>query len=1081
MPTLQIRLFGDFQLLYNGELITTLNQARLQSLLAYLVLHRDAPQSRQRLAFLFWPDTSEAQARANLRRALYDLRQILPNLEDFLRIDSQALQWRPDVPFEVDVAVFEHLLVQAMQTNQSSAGQAALEQAVTRYTGDLLPACYEDWVLHERERLRQRYLNALEQLVHLLEDKREYQAAIAHAQRLLQADPLQESSYRTLMRLHVQIGDRARALRVYHTCVTILQQELGVSPGPETEAAHQHLLHLEALPTTEPAPAQKGELPLVGRGREWAALQSAWRMAVRGQPSFVLVAGEAGIGKTRLAEELLQWADRQGYITAKTRSYAAEGQLAYAPITDWLRTEGIRMQVAQMERIWLGEVARRLPELLIERPDLSPPQPLADSWQRQRFREALARALVGSKQLLLLVIDDLQWCDQETLEWLHYLLRFATQARLLIVGTVRLEEVEEGHALLSLTRNLRQEGKLLEIELGRLDAPETAALAAQVAGHELDDDQSAALYAETEGYPLFVVEMMRARQAGEQVIEATGTPAAGAPPKVQAVIQSRLAQLSPPSRALASLAAIVGRAFTVEVLAQARPEGTRGDEDALVGALDELWQRRIIREQGEHAYDFSHDKIREAAQAALSPARRRLLHRRVAQALEQVHTANLDAVSGQIAGHYDLAGLAENAVLFYQRAATVAQQVYAHAEATHHLNKGLALLRQLPVTPEHLRQELRLQFALGISLTVERDMSEPEVREAYVRAQQLAAQVGDDQDRLVAAAGLHISELTGGQMPAAYELAVQGLSLAERIGDPSGLVEAQGRMGTVLLLLGQWRASRGHLEQALAQPEYRWDSASLLLWPHHQGVIVRRNLAFVLWHLGYPDQAQEQINQALAVAQEIAHPYTLVKALSPSAWLYFHRREPAFAQAQGEKAMALARQQGFRDWRAEGIVYAGWALVQQGQVETGLAHIREGLATNPEHTIYLSILAEVYGQAGQPAQGLPLLAQVLDDIAVTGGRFLEAELHRLKGELLWMQDADEQAVETQLLQALAIARQQEAKSLELRAAMSLGRLWQRQEKRRQARDLLAEVYGWFSEGFDTPDLQQASALLEALS
>ncbi len=500
MPTLQIRLLGDFQLLYDGNLITNLHQARLQSLLAYLVLHRDAPQARQRLAFLFWPDSSEAQARANLRRALYDLRVVLPTLEDFVRIDSQSLQWRPDAPFELDVAVFEDLLAQSMQTRQSAAIQDTLEQVVTRYSGDLLPASYDEWVLHERERLRQRYLHALEQLVHLLEDRREYQVAIAHAQRLLQADALQESTYRTLMRLHVQTGDRALALRVYHTCATLLQQELGVSPSPETQAAYQDLLHLDALPIaqTVPAPAS-GELPLVGRQREWEVLQSAWRMAVRGQPSFVLIAGEAGIGKTRLAEELLQWANRQGVATAKTRSYAAEGQFAYAPVTEWLRTGAIRPQVAQMERIWLVEVARLLPELLVERPDLSPPQPLTDSWQRQRFREALARALVAGKQPLLLVIDDLQWCDPETLEWLHYLLRFAKPARLLIVGTVRPEEVASDHPLLTLTRNLHQEGKLLEIELGRLDAAETAALAAQVAGHELDGDLSAALYAETEG------------------------------------------------------------------------------------------------------------------------------------------------------------------------------------------------------------------------------------------------------------------------------------------------------------------------------------------------------------------------------------------------------------------------------------------------------------------------------------------------------------------------------------------------------------------------------------------------------
>ena len=274
-----------------------------------------------------------------------------------------------------------------------------------------------------------------------------------------------------------------------------------------------------------------------------------------------------------------------------------------------------------------------------------------------------------------------------------------------------------------------------------------------------------------------------------------------------------------------------------------------------------MWQRRIVREQGADAYDFSHDRIREAAYSDVSLVRRRLLHRRVAQALEHVHAADLDAVSGQIAMHYESAGLLEKAVVYYQRAAEVAQQVYAHGEAIHHLNKELVLLHQLPVTPEHLRQKLRLQFALGVSLTAVHGISAPEVNDAYVQAQALAAQVGDDSGRLWRWPGSVSARVARGQIQAAYELAEQVSALAERVGDPSGLVEARGRIGTALCLLGQWRASRGYLEQALAYTEYRWDSASLLLWPHHQGVTVRRCLAFVLWHLGYPDQALELMGE----------------------------------------------------------------------------------------------------------------------------------------------------------------------------------------------------------------------------
>lgn len=1080
-PTLQLHLLGHFHLLINGVPVP-IHQARLHALLAYLFLHRNTPQARQHMAFVFWPDSTEAQARANLRKALYELRQVFPTLDHFVQVESQYLRWQAGTTVDVDVTNFEGLLAQA---GEPPTLPAALEQAIALYTGDLLPACYDDWLLRERERLRQRYLIALEQLVYLLEDRHDYIAATSRAQQLLQADPLHESTYRTLMRLHLQNGDRARALRVYHACTTALQQELGVEAGPETQAAYQRLLNMEVVSASQSAPvapASKGELPLVGRQREWEALQNVRHTALQGEAHFVLIAGEAGIGKTRLAEEVRQWAEQQGHVTAKTRSYAAEGEVAYAPIAEWLRAEGMRARLMRLERVWLSEVARLLPELLIERTDLAMPQPLTDGWQRQHFREALAQPFIAGDQPVLLVLDDLQWCDRETLEWLYYLLRFAKQARLLVVGTVRPEEIGTDHPLLTLLMNLRQDGNLLELELGPLDAAETAALAAQVAGHELDAKQSASIYVETEGYPLFIVEMMRARETVAKAAMPVQPPAAALPPKVQAMIGARLLQLTSSARELAELAAVVGRAFTVEMLAHA---GAR-DEDALVRALDELWQRRIIREQGANAYDFSHDRIREAAYAGISPARRRLLHRQVAQALEQLRD-DLDAVSGQIAAHYESTGLPEKAILFYQRAGEVAQRVYAHADAASNLTKGLALLEHLPGTLEHLRQELRLQLSLGVSWSALLGTSATNVRVVYVRARELALQVGDDAEYIAALAGLFGSYSSQGQIRISYEVAKQCLTVAQHLGDPSGLVEAYGRLGVALLHLGQWRASRDNFEQILAQQEYRWEPASSMRWVQHQIITILSHLAAVLWYLGYPDQSEKKAKENMALAQALAHPYSLAMHLSWSSWLHCFRREPQLAQEQAEWGIILSQQQGFRYVLGQCIVVEGWALAQQGQIEAGIARMHEGLAVrlavdgNTHRPGFLAMLAETYGNVAQPEQGLHLLDEALDQVESTGECMLEAELHRLKGELLRMQGADEQDVEACILQAITVARQQEAKSLELRAAMSLSRLWQQQGKCQQAHDLLDEVYSWFSEGFDTLDLKEARSLLESLA
>jgi predicted ATPase len=349
----------------------------------------------------------------------------------------------------------------------------------------------------------------------------------------------------------------------------------------------------------------------------------------------------------------------------------------------------LRRRLARIEPIWLTEVARLVPDVLTERPNLPRPGPLTEHWQRRRLFEALARAILAGDRPLLLLIDDLQWCDRDAREWLHFLLRYETRARLLVVGTVRAEEA--GADLAALLDDVRRSDQLTEIALEPLGLADAAVLAGHMAGQPLSASAAADLYAETEGNPLFVVESVRAglvREVGGH----GGTDEIAAPtrlpPGVQAVISHRLNQITPAARELLRLAAVIGRSFTFGVLARA----AENDEDTLVRGLDELWQRRIVREQGADAYDFSHDKLRAVAYGGLSAARRRVLHRRVAEALEAEHTANLDIVSGQIAAHYEHAGQVERALAYYQRAASVAQQVYANAEAIDSLRRALALL-----------------------------------------------------------------------------------------------------------------------------------------------------------------------------------------------------------------------------------------------------------------------------------------------------------------------------------------------------------------------------------------------------
>ena len=708
--TLRVHLLGSFRLLHRDEAVTGFDQARLQELLAYLLLHRNVPVPRQQLAFLFWPDSVEEQARTNFRNLWHRLRRALPDADHLLLTDDLSVQWRGDDACWLDVAAFEKGLQRARADLAPDEQIASLEEAVAVYGGELLPGCYSEWLLAERDRLAQAYGAALEQLAALNEERRDYRQAIGHAQALLRHDPLHEPVYAQLMRLHALNDDRAAALHTYHTCVTILRRELDVEPSRPTREIYERLLNVKSQPAA--LPQFESAAPLVGREAEWALLQKTWREATGGA-RLVLISGEAGIGKTRLAEALVEWVGRQGIPALTARCYATEGELAYEPVVAWLRGHP-RPPLADP---WLRELARLLPEILIERPDLPPPGPLTEAWQRLRLFEALAHALLTGHSALLLVLDDLQWCDRDTLDWLHYLLhaREAVGARmqLLVVATVRPEE-ESKTALDSWMAGLSRAGNLTEIELGPLSQDATLTLADRIAGRPLDRALGPLLYQGTEGHPLFIVEMVRAgfgqarSTTANHAAAMTATPAA-LPTKVRQVLEARLVQLSPAARSTVELAAVIGRAFTFSVLAAASDLS----EDVLVRCLDECWRKRIVREQEDDAYDFSHDKLREAAYAGLSRTRLRWLHGQVAQALESVHAADPDRVAGVIAAHYEAARQPARAIAYYDRAAAVARRVYAHGEALVALERAVDLLDALPDPTARCELTAHLQEELG--------------------------------------------------------------------------------------------------------------------------------------------------------------------------------------------------------------------------------------------------------------------------------------------------------------------------------------------------------------------------------
>jgi DNA-binding SARP family transcriptional activator len=1069
-PTLAIRLFGALDLRLGEAALPPLDSARAESLLAYLLLHREAPQARQRLAFLLWPDSTEAQARTNLRHLLHQLRRALPVLDHYLDVTPRTLQWRAAAPYWLDVAAFDAAIARAERATADS-GLAALQEAVELYQGDLLAGCYEEWLLGERERLLQRYLAAVARLAELLAARGDYAGAIAYAERLRRHDPLREETYRLLMRLHDAGGDRARALRVYHACAALLERELGVEPSAATRAAYEALLPPRrdaGRPATRPVGP-----PFVGRADERARLAALWRAAERGRAQFVLVSGEPGIGKTRLVEELRTWCAQRGALTAGARAYAAEGALAYGPVVAWLRSEALGRHLARLDRPHLAELARLLPELLAAQPALTRPEPLPADEQRQRLFDAIRRALLAPGEPLLLVADDLHWYDRETLQFLHYLLRAAPTARLLVAATARREELVGRQPLLQFLAGLRVLEQCAEIDLARLTQDETAALAARLAGEPLAETGAAHLYAATEGNPLFVVEAVRAGWRGDAGARSWLTP------KVQAVIEARLTQLSAPARALVGVAATIGREFTAEVLARA----SEADEMTFVRGLDELWQRRLVREQGRDAYDFSHGTIREVAYRALSPMQRRQHHLRVARALERGNADDARPASGQIAAHYDRAGAADQAILWYERAAEAALQLHASPEAVRLLERALDLLHTLPETTERQARELALLTAFPAALGWVQGFQSPRLAEVQQRALALTQILGREPDPPLLRS-LALASLSGNDFAAARRLAARLRARSERDTDAVLLVEAEYVLGVTAFWRGELAAARAHFEAAIVHFRPAQRRTHLLRYAQDPEVICLNRLACTLWFLGYPEAATRACDRGLAHAEAIGHPHTHSLALVFAALLALEAREPERLHACVARFAAFGG--GYDLWHTQalGEVLTGYIEALDGAA-AGIARIRRAIAAAPtvapapgHDALRHRLLLAACEVAGDVRTGLAAAERLLAMGEAAG--LWQAEARRMRAVFLAALDAPGREVEAEFAHALQTARDQGARSLELRAATSLLDYRLRHGDGPTvdaARARLAAVLAGFSEGQDTPAPREAAALL----
>ena len=825
--------------------------------------------------------------------------------------------------------------------------------------------------------------------------------------------------------------------------------------------------------------------------------------AREGQGQIVGVLGEPGLGKSRLFYEFVGAYDytplrTHGCLVLEAFSVSHGKASPYLPLIELLksyfqieaqedgrtRREKVTGRVLTLDRS-LEETLPYFFELLgIE--DASPAlQQMDPQVRRQRTFEALKRVFLRESvnQPLIIIFEDLHWIDNETQGFLDVLSESVANAQILLLVNYRPEyRTEWGHKTY-----------LTQLRLAALGKDEAEELLTFLLGNDAGMDALKRLILErTEGTPFFMEEVVQtlveegalSGEKGRYHLEHAPTEL-HISPTVQGVLAARIDRLEAAEKALLQQLAVIGREFPLGLVRTVVAKS----EDELYRLLAALQSKELLYEQPafpEVEYIFKHALTQEVAYGSVLQEQRKTLHEQIAQAIEQRYPVNLEDHYSELAHHYSRSGNILKAVHYLYLAGQQAERRSANTEAVAHFTTALELLETLPESPERSQQELDLQISLAIPLLSTKGFASPEVGKAYRRAQELCQGVEQVPQLFTILRGLWMFTNVGGDLHTAQEIAEQLLALAENTQDSDFLVEAHYALGNNLHNLGNLISSRDHLQQALTLYDVQHHRTHSQLYGADPGVYSLVIDAFALWVLGYPSQAQKRVQEVLQLGRELSHPLNIGFALYGEATLLRLCRAAAAVLERAELIIEFSREHGLSQWEPFGTISRGWALAQQGRHDEGQELIAKGSAAwrATGMTInlpwFLMALAEAYGKGGQTEKALGIIAEVLDILQKTKEGWYEAEVHRLKGEVLYDDGGRIGEAESCFQQSLKIARQQRAKSWELRTSISLARLWQQQGKTDEAQQLLSGIYNWFTEGFDTKDLQEAKGLLEEL-
>lgn len=1018
MARLNLTLLGGFEARLAPGAAPLAFPKKTQALVAYLAL-APRPVSRVELASLLWGETGRTQAQQSLRQTLSVLRQALGRAGPALNADTQAVSL-DRAALQVDAIGFETLV--------KKGDARALADAAALYRGDLLAgldldeAQFEEWLVTQRERLRELAMNALTRLLGQQMAAKALDDAVLSASRLLALDALHEPAHRSLMRLYNAQGRRPAALRQYQTCVTVLRRELGVEPAAETKQVYAETLRDAAA---APAPAASSSearvraqdrerlmvaaaaTPFVGREAELERAKQVLETAFAGRGSVIAVSGEAGVGKTRLSRQIAAKAAARGALVLLGRAYRSEQILPLGPWRDALRDSGV----------------------------LENPEAVLQAADTARLFSAMAELMdsLCAARPLMLLLEDLQWADDMTLRLLGYLARRLAKQPVLIVVTVREEDLVDAPAVRSVLAELEREVGVLALALAPLSRESTAALVRSLARVTSPADLQRLgeqVWAASEGNAFMAVEILRAIEDG------AASPAASSalplPERARQVVTGRLERLGELARGALGVAAVIGRDFDFALLQRA----AQLDDDAAATAVEELVRRRVFRVAGER-FEFTHERIREIVYGELLAPRRRLLHRQIAQAIRALYGAALEPHYAALGAHAFESEQWDEAAQCYRSAGDWAMTRSFNREAAAAFAHAVAALdREAGEQARGLAVDLRLQLRNALSMSGEPGRGQALLEEARL----LAAQLGDRVRLGRVAAHLSSDCWWAGRPAEALAAADEVAKIAEEAQDPSLRLAAIAGRGYAYHGMGNYRAVHQTLEPLFTASQHSPYGKELLpiVSPLHQAIAG-------LAHCGDFELALSRAHEAVARAKSLGHRYLLLHANWTLGEAHTHRASVAGAKPALERALELILDRG-DFFIATGVLGClGYVQVLAGEVDAGLARMRDALGAGPQWRIGLSRLVARLGEAeliaGHTLEARAAIARCLELTRSHGERGYEAWALRLRAESALCEGID--TAHEDFTTALAMSEELGMKPMAAHCHAGLGRLHRR--------------------------------------